>query len=350
MRGGPAPKVQGRSKLEHVGVTTTVTATGELLPTVVTHRGKEESAEKKEMSPFANFLFNRNGWPDEASWLAWSNVIIEYMDNNDLEDLYVFADGDPLHYDPVVIEKFAHRRVYLIILPPGCTAYLQPLDVGFFGPLKVAIYALAEKKHETVTAANFIKYFDAVTRNADGSTQERWAHVIRRSFEKSGLFPVNRVAIPESAFGPSDAVLGLTPATYTPPKITPEIEAKLSAAIRAEISKPSLDYLARRAKESAKAAGYLAGEHVLSGEAACLAGLRKEKDAADKKAAVASRKLERKENALAKIASKAAAAAAREAKRAAKKAPKAAKPAKLGAGKETTSSGRKIVKKLRVSL
>ena len=45
-------------------------------------------------------------------------------------------DGHLSHYHPHTIHKAAEQEVILLVLPPNTTHITQPLDKGYFGPLK----------------------------------------------------------------------------------------------------------------------------------------------------------------------------------------------------------------------
>ena len=80
---------------------------------------------------------------------GWSNATIfkKYLEEHflkyvqgheDGKHVLVLYDGHSSHVGVPLIEWARDHRIILMVLPPHSSHLLQPLDVGLFGPLKLA--------------------------------------------------------------------------------------------------------------------------------------------------------------------------------------------------------------------
>ena len=80
-------------------------------------------------------------------------------------------------------------NILLFCLPPHSSHLLQPVDVGFFSPMK-SNWKQAVAKYQLQNPGTFVN-----------KTVKRTTLV--QAFKQSGIYPVDRRAISSSKFGPS---------------------------------------------------------------------------------------------------------------------------------------------------
>jgi len=131
-----------------------------------------------------------NGWTDNETGLEW----IRHFDKCTkarTKGAYrmLVVDGHESHKS-AVFEEFCHdNKIATIGMPPHSSHLLQPLDVGCFGPLKVAYGRAMEdfiKVHIThITKTEFLIAFKAA--HFAAMTEKN----IQGGFRASGLYPFN---------------------------------------------------------------------------------------------------------------------------------------------------------------
>ena len=119
-----------------------------------------------------------------------ANVFLPYFQENNIQfPVIVFLDGHASHLSYPLSEFCALHQIILICLPPNATHFIQPLDVGFYGPFKkkwkkfIRLYRLKNggveiKKH---LLPKFINEMGLDFFELD----------IKKAFKVCGIFPFN---------------------------------------------------------------------------------------------------------------------------------------------------------------
>ncbi|XP_045765788.1 uncharacterized protein LOC123867662 [Maniola jurtina] len=157
--------------------------------------------------------FNRttSGWIDAPTFRDW--FITSFLPHADRLDGRKVLIGDNLssHLDSDVLEKCQSHNISFICLVPNSTHICQPLDVGFFRPMKTAWRKTLEEwkkfnlKAGTVPKEAFprllkqsIMEMDKV-QPATASDEEAITSAVKRnlisSFKATGIFPFNRDSV-----------------------------------------------------------------------------------------------------------------------------------------------------------
>lgn len=89
-----------------------------------------------KMSPSVHVWAEKSGWMTSALLVKYLNLVADVMDSHLHVQGIVVLDCAPAHLGVEVVEVAKARGLYLCFVPAGCTAHLQPLDVGCFGPCK----------------------------------------------------------------------------------------------------------------------------------------------------------------------------------------------------------------------
>ena len=119
-----------------------------------------------------------------------------------MRPVVLLVDGHSCHID-VETSKFCSKNdILLYCLPPHSSHITQPLDVGFFKPLKVSWAKACETfclEHPGSSVSKYV--FSSVFRKAWEASVN--VSTIVNSFRSSGLCPLNYDAIDPSKLGPS---------------------------------------------------------------------------------------------------------------------------------------------------
>jgi hypothetical protein len=134
-RGAPNVKGERGRKLGHIALTMCYPAAGPAMAPFWTFAGT--SARSRIPGTKAGwFQCTENGWPDEVSFILWCQKFVEHLEARGLKKALLYCDNAALHCNKTALAILARAKVRVIGLIPGCTGWMQPLDVGFFGPLK----------------------------------------------------------------------------------------------------------------------------------------------------------------------------------------------------------------------
>ena len=140
----------------------------------------------------AYFGKSQNGWMTQELFHGW---ISKHYPNHlpPGRPVCLLVDGHSSHIDLDTSKFCAANQLLLYCLPPHTSHVLQPLDVGFFGPLKrawqdaVAQHQLDEGK--VIDKRSFARVFHSAYKNV-----VRLSTIVN-AYRASGIYPVDRHAI-----------------------------------------------------------------------------------------------------------------------------------------------------------
>jgi hypothetical protein len=175
-----------------------------------------------------------NGWTDQELGLAWLERDFDPATCEKAGDAYrlLILDGHKSHCTYHFCVYGADHKILIVCLPSHTTHAMQPCDVGVFGPLAQAWKHEVTEASQTLTAItkeNILVFYDRARRAA------MKADTIRSSFRKTGIWPLDREAIPPEAFEPAKTTTTLAaqplparlPSLLTP---TPNLTTPTSSA------------------------------------------------------------------------------------------------------------------------
>ena len=159
------------------------------------------SIQKKPQLAPAGF-FQKNGWMDDSLGERWFNDVFLQFCGSERPQLLIL-DGNSSHESVAILMRAIEEGIHILALPPHTTHYLQPFDRAVFGPLNRTYNDLCSKFLQESPLNQINKWtFPALFRKAwDKSVT---SVNIKSGFKACGIIPLNREAIPESAFAPSD--------------------------------------------------------------------------------------------------------------------------------------------------
>ena len=150
------------------------------------------------------FSVSDSGWMEAANFRQWFQKMflpgVKHLTSN--HSVLLIFDGHHSHISLDLIRSARENNVHLLCLPPHTTHFLQPLDVGVFGPVK-ATWKKLLKQNQIETCAEVV-----MKESFPGLISQLWdqsflpAH-LQGGFRKAGLCPFSRNAIPLSRLSKS---------------------------------------------------------------------------------------------------------------------------------------------------
>ena len=177
-------------------------ANGTVLPPYHVYPGQRINAQwTQDCVDDAYFGVTSKGWMETEAFYSW--IVNRFLKQiPPIRPIVLLLDGHESHIDMYTSKVCQENNILLYCLPPHCSHILQPLDVGFFHPLKVqwrkACKEFSEKNPGvTVNKMNFSRVFKSAWEKT-----VTMGNVIS-SFAKSGIWPVDPSRINKESFAPS---------------------------------------------------------------------------------------------------------------------------------------------------
>ena len=87
-------------------------------------------------SPVLRIWAEKSGWVNERIMARYLSLVADVLDGFPQLLPIIILDCAPAHLCESVLQVAKERGLRLCFVPGGCTAHIQPLDVGCFSPLK----------------------------------------------------------------------------------------------------------------------------------------------------------------------------------------------------------------------
>lgn len=136
------------------------------------------------------FTSQVSGYADAAVFLEWIKHFDKCTRNGtEPQSRILLLDGFRTHFSESIRNYAQENKITLVAFPPNLTHLMQPLDVGYFGPLKSLLRRLiTDFMRETGLRMNLILEWQDLLRK---SHAQLGGQIGVRAFEKCGLFPYN---------------------------------------------------------------------------------------------------------------------------------------------------------------
>jgi DDE superfamily endonuclease len=145
-----------------------------------------------------------NGWISKEIFCEWAKQFVTQLPKSDNLPHLLLLDGHSTHiYDLEFIDLMTANNVHPYVFPPHTTHCLQPADKSFFKSLKTnwtneGIESARKSGGRSLGKSGF---FSILT---PAWTKSCTVEIAQSGFRATGIFPLNRNIIPESAFAPSE--------------------------------------------------------------------------------------------------------------------------------------------------
>ena len=204
-RGSTSVVGKTSQKSSNLTILACVNAAGRAMPPLIITKGKTGKSLhgfKTTDAPAGTvWSFQEKGWITDDIGEQWFNDVFLSNCGSKRPQLLIF-DGHSSHETLAIIERAIDENIILLSLPPHCTHYLQPLDRSVFGPFKKSYNEhcsdfMSEHPLHVVNKWTFPSLLNKAWESSFTEAN------IRSGFAACGIFPLNRAAIPVSAFTPS---------------------------------------------------------------------------------------------------------------------------------------------------
>lgn len=205
---------------EWVSIIECVGATGEILPPFIIFEGQRIQADwiDKSIDSRTVIQVSPNGWTDSSIALTWIQHFDHYTAGQ-TRGIYrlLILDGHASHTSPEFVQYCQDHKIVPLCLPPHSTHYLQPLDVGIFGPLATAYKTLVSQGSvfgaQRINNRQFLQYYQQARQTIGSNIPGAW--------RGTGLVPWN----------PDKILLPLRPTTTPSIMLTDQYGRSLNATI-----------------------------------------------------------------------------------------------------------------------
>lgn len=189
---------------QHITVVCCMNSIGNFVPPALIFPRKNKKDELLDKAPPGTIgLYQETGWMTTELFVKWLKHFCAYAKPTKEKKVLLLLDGHISHKSLEAVTYAKENGIILMCFPPHCTHRMQPLDVTFFGPLKV--YYNQEcttwlKNHPGRVITSYqigelfaIAYCKAATvKNAVSG------------FSKTGISPFNPDIFPDHLFAPAD--------------------------------------------------------------------------------------------------------------------------------------------------
>ena len=136
---------------------------------------------KEAVSPVVHVWAEKSGWMCERLLVKYLALVADVFDSRPACQPIVLLDCAPAHLGEAVLRVAQERGLYICFVPAGCTAQVQPVDVGCFSPLKA--FLKREARDVLARKASFTKpdWLLAINKAATEFLRgRRWAPVFHQ--------------------------------------------------------------------------------------------------------------------------------------------------------------------------
>lgn len=194
------------------GATTTViscgSAIGTALPPFFIFKGKRLMAELLEGSlPGTQATVSDSGWSNSLifkKYLQEHFLKYAHRGENAEDPILIMYDGHASHVGQPVVEWARQHNIILMVIPPHTSHFLQPLDVGIFGPMKIAYNSacgefLRAHPGQSITRYNICELICKAYSKVNTPSN------LIAAFRRTGVCPLNKNVVSSSMLAPSIA-------------------------------------------------------------------------------------------------------------------------------------------------
>ena len=211
-----AEKVMDGTK-SSVSVMFCSSATGQLVPPYVVYQGANVYTDWCMGGiPGSAYNASKSGWFDTFIFTDWFENTFLPVARRLVGEKLLIGDNLASHISIKFIQLCADHNIKFVCLPPNSTDKLQPLDVGYFGPLKRKWREMLQMKKEADPSFNALNKREFPLNLKELIESIDAAKLMPPAFEKCGLFPVDQ-----------EKVLERLPSTETTEQITTNIDTAL---------------------------------------------------------------------------------------------------------------------------
>ncbi|XP_031333879.1 uncharacterized protein LOC116163888 [Photinus pyralis] len=180
-----------------------VSAVGHYVPPTLIFSRKRKKDELLNGTPTGTkVLVSDSGFINTDLFFEWIQHFQEYVKSTAVDPVLLLMDNHSSHISLQCISYCREHSIVLLSIPPHCSHRLQPLDVGFYGPLKTA-YSQETDKWMVTNAGRCITQFKVG--ELFGAAYKRVASLEKAesAFKATGIWPLNPDVFMDEDFMPA---------------------------------------------------------------------------------------------------------------------------------------------------
>lgn len=141
-------------------------------------------------------------WMTRATFTTWARVFVNAVKPTPERKALLLIDNHESRHSVKALKYLQDNNVILLAFPPNATLFLQPLDVGVFGALKIRLHEAvdsfaADPRNPPVTRRNIASIAFSAW---DECCSEK---NVLSGWRKSGIWPLDPRAVPDDRLGPA---------------------------------------------------------------------------------------------------------------------------------------------------
>lgn len=181
----------------------TITATGISIPPLfVFPRVRIQDTYLSGSVPGSVAYGSKNGWINSTIFIDLLKHIKKHTGCIKDNPILLILDNHEAHVSLAAINFSRENGIVLLTFPPHCTHRMQPLDLGVFGPFKNRLKT-SFNDHMLMNPGVPIKIGDIPRLSTEPYLLSFTPKNIINSFEKSGIWPINRLIYKDEDFAAS---------------------------------------------------------------------------------------------------------------------------------------------------
>jgi hypothetical protein len=242
-------KMLVQPKAAHNSLTACGPAKGPMVPPMFVFSGQRRTRDRIPGTKSAVWTLTESGWANESTFMAFLEHFLVHMKSQKLEKALLIVDGCHEHKFIPALEFALKNNITILCLPPATTAFMQPLDVGFFGPLQQNMVSIASDKNMIIGEDDLGHLCEAAYKKLEADDTAVGKSVLEEAFKATGIYPWDKTMVDQKGgFATADKLLDMTakhPAVVAAKAATyPDMEVEVEAcmtAIRPELKKKLAD-------------------------------------------------------------------------------------------------------------
>ena len=154
-------------------------------------------------SPGADGSVSDSGWSNSIVFRNYlEDHFLKYVPSHSDQKILLLLDGHKTHVSVGLVEWANERGIILFILPAHTSHFLQPMDVACFGPFQ-RIYDSLCHSFTRETSGTITRY-NICELACRAYTRALSAENLQSSFKRTGIYPLNKEAIPKESLIPAE--------------------------------------------------------------------------------------------------------------------------------------------------
>ena len=180
-------------------------ANGDFMPPMLITKGKTSKSlhgfNIAEAPEGTAWTYQESGWINEKIAFEWFNDVFLKHCGPERPQMLIM-DGHGSHECAELLDTAIEDNIAIFALPPHTTHYLQPLDRTVFGPFNTA-YNFACTEFLSAHPSNLINKWTFPSMFTKAWTSAMTCSNLKNGFKATGIYPLNKDAIPSHAYDPS---------------------------------------------------------------------------------------------------------------------------------------------------